>query len=113
MSRAVRPCLACLLAVVLAAPPPALGQGVKKDGEPKASHRLRLAVRKPGEAGVSKASPVYGVEVYHDPAVGRLVYVTPAGALGVVSGKATPGADPAAPLHGFELKARPPAEASF
>src|SRR5262245_54684236 len=96
--------LAGLLAGPLAAAPrPLPGEGWKG---PRPAYRLRLAVQKPGVAGPTGAL-LYGVEAYPDAALGGVVYLTQAGALGVVPGKG-PVARPLALLHGGELKARGP-----
>jgi hypothetical protein len=91
---------------------------IAKAKDPEFQHGLELAVRKQGEAKVTKATTRFGVEVYFDLNTGNLIYLCETGALAVVPAKVvtkTPEGTAKSPVltHAFELSARKAGEEKF
>jgi len=85
-----------------------------KDKKPDWSHAMELKVRKAGEKEFGKETKKFGIEVFHEPATGQLLYVTETGTVAAVPGaKAGDKAKGPDWSHAMDLKARKAGEKEF
>jgi hypothetical protein len=98
--------------IAVAAAPPKF-EGKPKD--PVWSHGMELKVRKAGEDVFSEKTEKVGVEVYHDPSHGNLIYITDKGTIAVVPGKAVERGKEKDPdwSHAMEIAVRKAGEKEF
>ncbi len=93
---------------------PAPGSFEAKAKAPVWSHSMDLKVRKAGEDKFDDKTQKIGLEVYHDPSVGNLLYITDKGTIAVVPGKAVTGKAPDPEFsHAMEVSVRKAGEAKF
>ena len=85
--------------------------------EPILRHALELRVRTAAETDFSDKTKRFGIEVYHDPNAGNLIYITETGSIAVVPGGAEPSAKDAKKdpewRHALVLPVRKAGEAEF